>query len=361
MYLPNKIYEIVLVIAIAIIPINMLFFSHIPTPYGRFYKKDIWGPELDEKTAWCIMESTALFMFLIFYFLYGVNKLSYVPLFFLSLWVFHYINRSFIYPFVIMKQKYKKFPLLLVVLGFFYLSMFSYLNAKNISSNPKYTMDWFKKPIFIIGVIIFFIGFIINVWADCKLQHIKEKDNKSFKKILNDIGKIYKSEIEKYEKLKDTGKIDEYKTKIDELKNLETLKDNPSPNYLQEIQNYIKDNDTKKEDDNYIQNKEVKIYEPGKFNFSKMFDTNIYFEDSEKKHYHLPTGGLYNYISSPNYLGEILEWSGWAIATWSLPGLLFALGAVGCIGVRAIHTHKWYEKHFENLPKDRKALIPFIL
>jgi len=293
MYLPNKIYEIILIIAIAIIPINMLFFSHIPTPYGRFYKKDIWGPELDEKTAWCIMESTALFMFLIFYFLYGINKLSYLPLFFLSLWVFHYINRSFIYPFFIMKQKYKKFPLLLVVLGFLYLSMFSYLNAKNISSNPKYTIDWFKKPIFIIGVIIFFVGFIINVWADCKLQQNK-KDNKQT-------------------------------------------------------------------DDNDIQNKEAKLYESGKFNFSKMFDTNIYFEDSEKKHYHLPKGGLYNYISSPNYLGEILEWSGWAIATWSLPGLLFALGAVGCIGIRALHTHKWYEKHFENLPKDRKALIPFIL
>jgi len=286
MYLPNKIYEIVLIIAIIIIPINMLFFSHIPTPYGRFYQKDIWGPDLDEKTAWCIMESTALFMFLIFYFIYGVNRLGYVPLFLLSLWLFHYINRSFIYPFIIMKQKYKKFPLVLVVLGFFYLTMFSYLNAKNISSNPKYTIEWFKKPIFIIGVILFFIGFIINVWADCKLQQSK-KENKI------------------------------------------------------------------KED--------VKLYESGNFNFGKMFDNNIYFNDNEKKHYYLPSGGLYDYISSPNYLGEILEWFGWAIATWSLPGLLFALGAVGCIGIRALHTHKWYEKHFDNLPKDRKALIPFIL
>ena len=76
------------------------------------------------------------------------------------------------------------------------------------------------------------------------IEQIMEKltDNKSFKKILNDIGKIYKSEIEKYEKLKDTAKIDEYTKKITELN---TLKDNPSPNYLQEIQNYIKDNDTK--------------------------------------------------------------------------------------------------------------------
>ena len=92
-----------------------------------------------------------------------------------------------------------------------------------------------------------------------------------------------------------------------------------------------------------------------------MFDNNIYFKDNEKKHYHLPTGGLYNYVSSPNYLGEIIEWTGWAIATWSLPGLLFSLGAIGCIGVRALHTHRWYEKNFENMPKDRKALIPYIL
>jgi len=297
MYLPNKIYEIVLTIAIITIPLSMLFFSHVPTPYGRFYKKDIWGPDLDEKKAWFIMESTGLFMFLIFYFLFGLNKFSYVPLIFLGLWTFHYINRSIIYPFGIMKQKYKKFPLILVIFGFFYLSMFSYLNAKNVSSNPKYTIDWIKSPAFIIGVILFFIGFIINVWSDCKLQQYKK------------------------------------------------IKDDNSSNIN------IEDDDKQS----------TEFYSDGKFNFSKMFDNNIYFEKNEHKNYFLPSGGLYNYISSPNYLGEIIEWTGWAVATWSLPGLLFALGAVGCIGVRAIHTHKWYEKNFENMPKNRKALIPFIL
>ncbi|MFN2145514.1 MAG: DUF1295 domain-containing protein, partial [Anaerolineales bacterium] len=34
--------------------------------------------------------------------------------------------------------------------------------------------------------------------------------------------------------------------------------------------------------------------------------------------YKIPYGGLYRYISCPNYFGEILEWAGWAIATWSL-------------------------------------------
>lgn len=305
MFLPNSNYETVLVIAICVLPISMLFFSHVPTPYGRFFKPDIWGPTLDEKNAWAIMEITGLVMFLLFYYLYGCNNLNYVPLIFLGLWAFHYINRSIIYPYIIMKQKHKKFPLILVILGFFYLSMFSYLNAKNVSCNPKYTDDWVKTPTFIIGVIIFFIGFIINVWADIKLRNLKKQSNEENDKLT--------------------------------------------------------DNEVEEEDIENFELKDLKFYEDGKFNFSKMFDSDTYFSDICKKQYYLPEGGLYNVISSPNYLGEILEWSGWAIATWSLPGLLFALGAVGCIGVRSIHTHKWYKDCFKDYPKNRKALIPFIL
>ena len=291
MFLPNKTYETVLVIAIAIIPLTMLFFSHVPTPYGRFYRENIWGPTLDEKNAWAIMEATGLVMFLLFYFIYGCNKFSVMPLVFLALWTFHYINRSIIYPYLIMKQKYKKFPLILVILGFFYLSIFAYLNAVNVSCNPKYTYEWLKSPAFIIGIIVFFIGFMINVWSDIKLRKNNVIDEK---------------EIEDFE-------------------------------------------------NNY------KFYEEGGFDFNNMFNTDIYYENHTKKHYQIPQGGLYEYISSPNYFGEIIEWSGWAIATWSLPGLLFALGAISCIGVRSLHTHRWYKKHYKDYPKNRKALIPFLL
>ncbi len=40
--------------------------------------------------------------------------------------------------------------------------------------------------------------------------------------------------------------------------------------------------------------------------------------------YSIPRGGLYERVSCPNYLGEIVQWLGWALATWSLPGLAFA-------------------------------------
>ena len=74
--------------------------------------------------------------------------------------------------------------------------------------------------------------------------------------------------------------------------------------------------------------------------------------------YRIPYGGLYRWISCPNYLGEIVEWAGWAIATWSLPGLFFLVWTISNLAPRARSHHAWYQKEFENYPKERKALIP---
>jgi 3-oxo-5-alpha-steroid 4-dehydrogenase 1 len=76
--------------------------------------------------------------------------------------------------------------------------------------------------------------------------------------------------------------------------------------------------------------------------------------------YKIPHGGLYKYISCPNYFGEILEWFGWAIATWSLPGLTFAIWTFANLAPRAWSHHKWYHASFGDYPSNRKALIPGI-
>lgn len=77
--------------------------------------------------------------------------------------------------------------------------------------------------------------------------------------------------------------------------------------------------------------------------------------------YKVPKGFLYNYISCPNYFGEIIEWTGFAIMTWSAPGLIFALWTFFNLVPRAVSHHKWYISNFEDYPKSRKAIIPFIL
>ena len=77
--------------------------------------------------------------------------------------------------------------------------------------------------------------------------------------------------------------------------------------------------------------------------------------------YKIPTTGGFTHVSAPNYLGELVEWTGWAIASWSLPGLSFALYTGANLIPRALANHKWYQEKFPDYPKDRKAIIPKIL
>jgi len=79
-----------------------------------------------------------------------------------------------------------------------------------------------------------------------------------------------------------------------------------------------------------------------------------------KGEYIIPQGHVFNYVSCPHYLGEILEWTGWAILTWSLPGLAFAVFTFANLAPRAISHHKWYQSKFPEYPAKRKALIPFL-
>jgi len=76
--------------------------------------------------------------------------------------------------------------------------------------------------------------------------------------------------------------------------------------------------------------------------------------------YKIPIGGLYRFISCPNYFGEILEWLGFAIATWSLPGLAFFIWSFSNLAPRALSHHKWYKERFYDYPAKRKAVIPYL-
>jgi len=75
----------------------------------------------------------------------------------------------------------------------------------------------------------------------------------------------------------------------------------------------------------------------------------------------IPQGGLFRWISCPNYLGEMLEWCGWAIATWSLPGLAFFVWTVANLLPRTLSHHRWYRQTFRDYPNERRAIIPFVL
>ena len=75
----------------------------------------------------------------------------------------------------------------------------------------------------------------------------------------------------------------------------------------------------------------------------------------------LPRGPLFRFVSCPNYFGEIVEWTGFALATWSPGGLLFALWTAANLVPRALHHHRWYRERFPDYPPERCAVAPFLL
>lgn len=77
--------------------------------------------------------------------------------------------------------------------------------------------------------------------------------------------------------------------------------------------------------------------------------------------YRIPTGGLYRFVSCPNYLGEIVEWCGFALAAWTWAGAVFAFFTIANLAPRALAHHRWYRATFPDYPPERKALLPGLL
>jgi steroid 5-alpha reductase family enzyme len=79
--------------------------------------------------------------------------------------------------------------------------------------------------------------------------------------------------------------------------------------------------------------------------------------------YQIPHGRLFEFVSCPHYFGELLEWTGFCIASkLSLATISFVLLTGSNLIPRAVAQHAWYHNKFkEDYPKDRKAIIPMIL
>lgn len=77
--------------------------------------------------------------------------------------------------------------------------------------------------------------------------------------------------------------------------------------------------------------------------------------------YKVPRGGWFELVSCPNYMGEIVEWLGWAVMCGSWAGLGFFLYTCANLVPRARANHTWYLNKFgEDYPRNRKAVIPFL-
>ena len=84
-------------------------------------------------------------------------------------------------------------------------------------------------------------------------------------------------------------------------------------------------------------------------------------KEGDTRHY-IPKGGMFRYVSSANYFGEIVEWTGFAIASWSWAGVVFVWWTFANLAPRSASLYKRYEREFgeEFTSLGRKRIIPFI-
>lgn len=84
-------------------------------------------------------------------------------------------------------------------------------------------------------------------------------------------------------------------------------------------------------------------------------------KDGDSGHY-LPKEGMFRYVTSANYFGELVEWIGFAILTWSWSGAVFAVWTFANLAPRASRIYDRYKVEFGNQldTKKTKRMIPFI-
>ena len=242
-------FMIVMIIIAILVFISLL---KITAGYGQHISKK-WGPAINDKVGWVIMEIPTVILYFIFYII-GDYQTKFMTLLFSGLWFMHYGYRTFVFPSLIRGKR--EMPVTIILFGMIFNSANAYLQGRWINNfSGGYKTNWLLNPKFIIGITIFFTGFFMHIHSDHIIRNLRK---------------------------------------------------------------------------------------PGETDFK------------------IPHGGMFRFISCPSYLGEIIEWYGWAIMTWSLPGLVFAIWTTANLGPRARSNHKWYLKTFKDYPKNRKALIPFI-
>lgn len=226
----------------------------VTAPFGRHIRQR-FGPCMNNRWGWLIMESPALWCFTPI-FLYGATAQRPAAWLVWGIWTAHYINRGLIFPFRI-RTTGKQIPIVIVASGFCFQLVNGFLNGMSLGPfGDVYAPSRLNQPVFVAGLLIAAIGIGVNISSDEILLRLRQ---------------------------------------------------------------------------------------PG--------DTS----------YRIPHGGLFRWVSCPNFLGEILLWAGWALMCRNMAALSFAVWTIANLVPRALAHHRWYRERFADYPQQRKAVLPGLL
>lgn len=248
----NGLLYSIFISALLLFPI-LLFVS---APYGK-QERGGWGPGINMRLAWCVLELPA-FVSMLWFYLQGEHRTAPASLALFALFQLHYFHRAFIYPLRLRIKPGAEYKIILLLFGMAFNAANGALNGWFLSQLGTHLHDkaWLSDPRFVLGLLLLVGGFALAKHSDAILRNLRQPG--------------------------ETG-------------------------------------------------------------------------------YKIPYGGAYRFVSCPNYLGEMLQWSGFALAGWSLPALAFACFTAANLVPKALSSHRWYREHFADYPVERKAVIPFLL
>jgi len=155
---------------------SFLLLQFVRAPYGRHIKKG-WGPEISNKLGWIVMELPSFLILLYFTLISSQSNYAFMLSF---LWLLHYFNRTFVYPFRI-HTKRKKIPLAIVISAIFFNTINAGLNGYFLSELEQYDSFSFQHWNFYLGLIFFIVGFIINQISDTLLINLRKPEEVGYK------------------------------------------------------------------------------------------------------------------------------------------------------------------------------------
>lgn len=172
------IYSVLLVTEFSLsVPVFILLFF-VRAPYGKFLNKR-WGSTIKAAPAWALMEFPALILPLILFF-YSENTYEPVYLVFIAIWLLHYIQRTFVYPFLLNRSSHQ-IPLTIIFFSLIFNSINGWINGYGIFMK----MDAGNSQLFLFrfyfGIIVFLTGFLINMHSDAVLRNLRTKEDTSYK------------------------------------------------------------------------------------------------------------------------------------------------------------------------------------
>ena len=224
--------------------------------YGMF-RTASWGISINNKLAWILMEAPVFF---VMFWLWGRNGTGFsIPQYiFLLLFQLHYLQRAFVFPFLLKGKS--RMPVAIMLMGIVFNVLNGMMQAGGLfyfAPDNLYAGGWTYLLQFhaLTGLILFFLGMGINLHSDHIIRHLRK---------------------------------------------------------------------------------------PG-----------------DTRHY-LPEKGLYRYVTSANYFGELIEWTGFAVLTASPAAWVFVWWTFANLVPRADAIHRRYREEFGAAVGCRKRIIPFI-